>query len=91
MLRRSRLPDTDPSPALLAPELEVVDVTRLECLLDTGLPLSFDLEADKDHSYKHDAKWLTITLGPRVIRIAAHRILYTETRPAQLKRVIAPA
>lgn len=91
MLRRPR---TAYEPPLPAPPLdvEVTDVLRLDCVLDTGLALQFDLHKDQAHTYTHNGKnkWLTITLGSRVIRIAAHRILYTETRPEQLKRVINP-
>lgn len=86
MLRRPRLQgDTLPLPVAPLVDIEVIHVTRLECVLDTGLPLAFDLEDGQ--TYTHDDLWLTVHLGTRTIRIAANRILYTDTRPSQMSRV----
>lgn len=89
MLRRPRIQDT-PLPSIVPPEFEVVPVIRLECVLDTGLPLSFDLDQKAGDCFSLGAKWLNVTLGKRAIQIAAHRILFIETRPDQSKRVVAP-
>lgn len=86
LLRRPLGPPKAPESASAPPvfDLEVIDVTRLEMVLDTGLPLQFDLE--KGHSFKPETKWMVVKLGKRTIRIAAHRILYFETYPHQMKR-----
>lgn len=92
MLRRARLPG-DPKPAPLPPDpfdIELVPVTRLEVVLDNGLPLAFDLEKERGDSFKEDPKRLTVKLGKRTLRIREHRILYTETRPHQMKRPLTP-
>lgn len=87
MLKRPHVPKVElpPTPAF---EFKLVDVTRLECALDTGVTLSFDLE--KGDSFKEDAKGLTIKLGKRTLRIREKRILFTETRPEKLKQQITP-
>jgi hypothetical protein len=77
-----------PAPTL---EFELVNVTRLQCVLDTKLALEFDLYPEKGHSYKKDKTWLTVTLGERVICIATPRLLYVETFPAQAKKLLHPA
>lgn len=89
-LRRPIVPKSEEA-ATKAPtapvfEFDLVPVTKLQCVLDNGLPLEFNLDAKLKHSYKETPKWLVVTLGTRVIRIAAPRILYFETSPGEEKR-----
>lgn len=86
-LRRPTAPKTAP-PVAPAFEFNLVDVMRLDCVLDNKLPISFDLNKKEGHSYKETKQWLVITLGERVIRIPMSRILYLETRPEQIKQQI---
>lgn len=91
MLRRPRLADSGDTPTPAPPlplDIDFIDVTRLEVVLDTGLGLAFDLE--KGHSYREESKRLTVKIGKRVVRISANRILYTETRPHRMKRPLTP-
>lgn len=85
MLRRPRS-DNEPATPAPAVEIELIDVTRLECVLDTGLALQFDL--GPDDYFQDDETGLRIWLGMRDIKIREPRILYTETRPEQLKRPV---
>ena len=92
MLRRPYPTRTTPDAPSPAPtlDLEVVNVTRLEVVLDTGLPLSFDLEKSADHSFTADENFFVVILGARHISIATKRILYYETRPHQIRRTQTP-
>jgi hypothetical protein len=87
-LRRSPTSKTEPTTPVSVLDIEAVPVTRLEVVLDTGLALSFDLEAT-DTFVKSDTL-LHVELGSRGIEIALHRILYTETRPYMLRRPRQP-
>lgn len=99
MIRHNRLQDI--TKRLAVPEsdlqIKVTEVTRLLVCVDngsSGIPLSFDLDPEQKHTYKEPkgkAKWFVITLGERVIRIAAHRIVYFETSPAQAKEIVKPS
>lgn len=83
-----RNPRTAPEKQVM-PDIEVVPVTRLEIVFDTGVGLSFDLEKEDSVTDAFgDGTQMLITLGgKRVITIAKSRILYTEQRPAELKRI----
>lgn len=69
-------------------ELEVLDVTRLRMLLDTGVPLEFDME--KADSYTINDGFSEVRIGPRTFHIATPRILYFEVGPGQIKRPVKP-
>ena len=67
------------------PELEVIPVTRLEVVLDTGLMRSWDLESDE--TYTEDAEWLVISKKTVTTRIRAPRIVCIETSKQEHKRL----
>lgn len=71
-------------------DIELLDVTRLDVVIDTntstGLPLTFELEKTDSFTLpKGAAKWMVINLGESVMRISAARILYFATRPDKKK------
>lgn len=89
---RSRTPFADAAERLATREqkqatieFDLVPVTRLNVVLDNGVPLQFDLE--KDHSYTQGEQFLTVTQGKRIFQIAASRVLYTDTFPTEMKRI----
>lgn len=76
------------------PEVRVFDVTRLDVVVESSggrpLPLGFNLDPKKKHSYKIDTKWMIVKLDKRVIRIALPRILYYEESPSKATEVVKP-
>ena len=84
-----RLVDETEKPAQI--EFDVLDVTRLLMVLDSGLKLEFDfVDPATEYIDFDDKDLMNVRLGDRRIRIAKSRILYYETFPHQLKRPKQP-
>jgi hypothetical protein len=86
MLRHSDTAARRGAQTIEPPELELVPVTRLEVVLDTGLMRSWDLEDGE--LFTEGEEWLTVfKKGDHSIRIRAPRIVCIETSQHEQKRI----
>lgn len=73
------------------PELELVPITRLEVVLDTGLMRSWDLEADEEYHIVDE--WLIIRKKSQTITIRYARVVCLEEsfqEQKRLKKAVTP-